>query len=156
MTDIIIIGAGTAGLTAGIYAARAGKSALILESTAYGGQIINTPDIENYPGIAHISGFDFAQKLYDQAAALGVKVEFEAAASIQDEGAVKKVITSGNKTYECKAVILATGAKNRHLGLPREEELTAARYTSFTEGTSSAAPRQTLRNLQSCRTSNSC
>ncbi len=124
MTDIIIIGAGTAGLTAGIYAARAGKSALILESTAYGGQIINTPDIENYPGIAHISGFDFAQKLYDQAVALGVKVEFEAAASIQDEGAFKKVITSGNKTYECKAVILATGAKNRHLGLPREEELT--------------------------------
>jgi thioredoxin reductase (NADPH) len=124
MTDIIIIGAGTAGLTAGIYAARAGKSALILEAIAYGGQIINTPDIENYPGIAHISGFDFAQNLYDQAVALGVKVVFEGAAKIADGGAVKTVTTTGGSVYECKAVILATGAKNRHLGLAREEELT--------------------------------
>lgn len=124
MTDIIIIGAGTAGLTAGIYAARAGKSALILEAIAYGGQIINTPDIENYPGIAHISGFDFAQNLYDQAVALGVKVVFEGAAKISDDGAVKTVTTAGGSVYECKAVILATGAKNRHLGLAREEELT--------------------------------
>ena len=124
MTDIIIIGAGTAGLTAGIYAARAGKSALILEAIAYGGQIINTPDIENYPGIAHISGFDFAQNLYDQAVALGVKVVFEGAAKIADGGAVKTVTTTGGSVYECKAVILATGAKNRHLGLAREEKLT--------------------------------
>ena len=124
MTDIIIIGAGTAGLTAGIYAARAGKTALILEATAYGGQIINTPDIENYPGIAHISGFDFAQNLYDQAVALGVKVVFEGAAKIADGGSVKTVTTTGGRLYECRAVILATGAKNRHLGLAREEELT--------------------------------
>lgn len=124
MKDIIIIGAGTAGLTAGIYAARAGKSALILESTAYGGQIINTPDIENYPGIAHISGFDFAQKLHDQAVALGVEIEFGTVAKVQDDGAEKQVVTSGGKTYSCRAVILATGAKNRHLGIEREKELT--------------------------------
>lgn len=124
MKDIIIIGAGTAGLTAGIYAARAGKSALILESTAYGGQIINTPDIENYPGIAHISGFDFAQKLHDQALALGVEIDFGTVTAVQDDRAEKKVVTSGGKTYSCRAVILATGAKNRHLGIDREKELT--------------------------------
>ncbi len=66
-TDIIIIGAGTAGLTAGIYASRAGKSAVVFESASYGGQIVNTPDIENYPGIAHISGYEFSEKLYKQA-----------------------------------------------------------------------------------------
>jgi thioredoxin reductase (NADPH) len=123
MTDILIIGAGTAGLTAGIYAARAGKSATILESTTYGGQIINTPDIENYPGIAHVSGFEFAQNLYEQAKALGVEVEFEEVSSITDEGEEKHVLTASGKTYECRAVILATGAKNRPLGLDREKEL---------------------------------
>ncbi|MGI5990428.1 MAG: thioredoxin-disulfide reductase [Lachnospiraceae bacterium] len=123
MTDIIIIGAGTAGLTAGIYACRAGKTVKVLESVAYGGQIINTPDIENYPGIAHISGFDFAQQLYDQATALGVEVLFESATSIETEGNIKKVTVGSGNTYECKAVILATGAKNRHLGLDREDEL---------------------------------
>ena len=81
MTDIVIIGAGTAGLTAGIYAARAGKSVKVLESTVYGGQIVNTPDIENYPGMAHVSGFEFAQKLYEQATGLGVEVVMTSAAS---------------------------------------------------------------------------
>ena len=74
MTDLVIIGAGTAGLTAAIYALRAGKSVLLLEAKAYGGQIVNTPDIENYPGIAHVSGFDFATGLYEQATALGAKL----------------------------------------------------------------------------------
>ena len=123
MTDILIIGAGTAGLTAGIYAARAGKSATVLESTVYGGQIINTPDIENYPGIAHISGFDFAQRLYEQATALGVKVEYGTVTSIKGAGAEFTVTAAGNKTYACRAVILATGAKNRRLGIDREELL---------------------------------
>ena len=77
MYDIIVIGAGTAGLTAGIYGSRAGKSVLILEQTTYGGQIINTPEIENYPGIAHISGFQFAQDLYDQATGLGAEYKAE-------------------------------------------------------------------------------
>lgn len=122
MTDIIIIGAGTAGMTAAIYALRAGKTVLLLESKMYGGQIVNTPDIENYPGIAHISGFDFAQGLYEQATALGAKLEFANVTGIED-GKIKKVKTDGGD-YECKAVIIATGAKNRPLGLPREEELT--------------------------------
>lgn len=122
MYDVIIVGAGTAGLSAGIYTVRAGKTALILEAAAYGGQIINTPDIENYPGIAHISGFDFATGLYNQAKELGAEVRFEKVERIREEGDRKRVITSQGE-YEAKAVILATGAKNRELGLPREKEL---------------------------------
>ena len=123
MTDIVIIGAGTAGLTAGIYAARAGKSVKVLESTVYGGQIVNTPDIENYPGMAHVSGFEFAKKLYEQATGLGVEVVMASAASIRDEGDTKVVVTTGNGEIPCRAVILATGAKNRHLGLEGEDKL---------------------------------
>ena len=123
MTDLVIIGAGTAGLTAAIYALRAGKSVLLLEAKAYGGQIVNTPDIENYPGIAHISGFDFATGLYEQAVALGARLRYEKALSIEDKGDTK-VVHTRKREYPCKAVILATGAKNRPLGLDREEELT--------------------------------
>lgn len=123
MTDLVIIGAGTAGLTAAIYALRAGKSVLLLEAKAYGGQIVNTPDIENYPGIAHVSGFDFATGLYEQATALGAKLRYEKALSIEDQGEIK-IVRTRKREFPCKAVILATGAKNRALGLEREEELT--------------------------------
>lgn len=131
MYDVVIVGAGPAGLSAAIYTVRAGKSALVLEAGAYGGQIINTPDIENYPGIAHISGFDFATNLYNQAVELGAQVKFERVTGIEepetgdtqpDEGRVKLVKTSRG-SYEAKSVILATGAKNRHLGLENEETL---------------------------------
>lgn len=120
MTDIIIIGAGTAGLSAAIYALRAGKSVLLMEQLTYGGQIINTPEVENYPGIKSISGFDFAQGLYEQAEALGAELKYEQVTGI-DDGEVKKVKTSSGE-YECKAIILATGAKNRPLGLDKETE----------------------------------
>lgn len=122
MYDVIIVGAGTAGLSAAIYTVRAGKSALVIEAGSYGGQIVNTPDIENYPGIAHISGFDFATGLYNQAKDLGAEIKFERVTGIADEGGIKKVTTSQGE-YECKAVILATGAKNRPLGLPNEKDL---------------------------------
>ena len=125
MFDVIIVGAGTAGLSAAIYTSRSGKKALILESRAYGGQIINTPEIENYPGIRNISGFEFATGLYEQAVGLGAEVRYEKVLSIEDEGEIKVVNTPEN-SYECKAVILATGAKNRQLGLKREQELTGA------------------------------
>ncbi len=124
MYDIIVIGAGTAGLTAGIYGSRAGKSVLILEQKTYGGQIINTPDIENYPGLAHVSGFQFAQGLYDQAIGLGVDYKSEGVVSVTD-GDIKVVKTS-EAEYECKAVIIATGAKNRPLGLEKEQEMVGA------------------------------
>jgi len=122
MVDVVIIGAGTAGLSAAIYTVRAGKSALVLEASSYGGQIINTPDIENYPGIAHISGFDFATGLYNQAKDLGADIKFEKVTGIINDGDIKKVTTPQNE-YECKAVILATGAKNRPLGLSNEKTL---------------------------------
>ena len=106
MTDIIIIGAGAAGLTAAIYARRAAKSVLVLEALSYGGQIINTPAIENYPVAAHISGFDFATKVYEQAKELGAAFKFEKALSIRDNGSSKTVVTAKGE-YEAGAVIIA-------------------------------------------------
>ena len=122
MYDIIIIGAGPAGLTAAIYARRASKKVLVLEAKSYGGQIINTLDIENYPVEAHISGFDFATKLYNQAKDLGADIMFEKVIDIKDNGNIKEIITEKN-TYDTKAVIIATGSENRKLGLKNEDEL---------------------------------
>lgn len=142
--DIVIIGAGTAGLSAAIYGVRAGKRVLVLEEKAYGGQIINTPEVENYPGIAKISGFEFATNLYNQAKGLGATVKFERVVEIKSQeaattgikavddgtltelttvtGKVNVVITDSGE-YICKSVIIATGAKNRPLGVDREKEL---------------------------------
>ncbi len=122
MYDIVIIGAGPAGMTAAIYARRASKSVLVLEALSYGGQIINTPDIENYPVAAHISGFEFATKVYEQAQALGAEFVFEKAVEIRSDANGKTVVTTDNE-YQCKAVIIATGSENRKLGLDNEEEL---------------------------------
>ena len=122
MVDIIIIGAGAAGMTAAIYARRASKTVLVLEAMSYGGQIINTPDIENYPVAAHISGFDFATKVYEQAKALGAEFKFEKAVEIRDNGDSKTVVTAKN-AYEAKAVIIATGSENRKLGVEGEDKL---------------------------------
>lgn len=122
MKDIIVIGAGTAGLTAAIYGVRAGKTVLILESYSYGGQIVNATEVENYPGIMNVSGFDFATRLYEQASALGAAISLEKVISVKDMGTEKLVITEENE-YKCQSVIIATGAKNRPLGLEREKEL---------------------------------
>lgn len=122
MTDIIIIGAGPAGLTAAIYARRAGKEVIILEGLAYGGMIVNAKDVENYPGFKNISGFDLATNLYNQVIDLGAKVIYEKAFKIEDLGKTKKVITNDYE-YEAKAVIIATGVQNRKLGLKNEDKL---------------------------------
>lgn len=121
MYDVIIVGAGPAGLTAAIYLCRAGKKVLVLEARSYGGSIINTLDIENYPGLFHVSGFDFADKLYNQAKDLGTEFKFEKVINIINEKE-KKVVTSKNE-YTTQAIILATGSVNRKLGLEKEEEL---------------------------------
>lgn len=120
-SDVVIIGAGPAGLSAAIYACRAGKSVLLLEAEQFGGQIVNTPDVENYPGIKKISGFDFAYGLYEQATALGATVEFDRAIAIVKNG-TGFTVKGEQAEYGAKAVIIATGAKNRHLGLDAEQK----------------------------------
>ncbi|MBQ7574484.1 MAG: thioredoxin-disulfide reductase [Clostridia bacterium] len=122
MYDIIVVGAGPAGMTAAIYARRAARSVLVLEAVNYGGQILNTPDIENYPVEAHISGYDFSTKVYEQAKDLGAEFVFEKVVEIRSEEDKKTVITPKN-TYTAKAVILATGSENRKLGLDDEDRL---------------------------------
>lgn len=126
--DIVIVGAGTAGLTAAIYALRAGKTVLITEGEGFGGQITSSPRVENYPGISHISGSEFADNLVSQAMELGADVELERVIKIVD-GKMKTVITDSN-SYSCKAVILATGARHRPLGVDGENEL-AGRGVSY-------------------------
>ena len=119
--DIVIIGAGTAGLTAAIYAARAGKKVLILENEGIGGQIATSPKVENYPGFSEISGMEFSDRLYEQASALGVELELDRAEKIIDNGESKTVKTEYGE-FICKAVIIATGVKHRHLGIEAEEK----------------------------------
>lgn len=125
MYDVIVIGAGTAGMTAGIYARRAGKTVLIIEEKNYGGQIINTPKVENYPGISKVSGFTFANNLYNQTRELGAEFKFEEVIKIQNNSGYKVVVTNKTK-YQGKTVIIATGAKNRPLGVNNEDKLTGA------------------------------
>ena len=122
MYDIIIIGAGPAGLTSAIYARRALKKVLVLEALTYGGQIVNTLEIDNYPVAPHISGFDFATKIYNQAKDLGTEFVFEKAIDIKNNKEYKEVITEKN-TYKTKCIIIATGSDNKKLGLTNEKEL---------------------------------
>ena len=122
MWDIIIVGGGTAGLTAAVYGSRAGRKVLLLESSLYGGQIVTAHKIEKYPAIPHISGADFATALYEQAKAMGTTFAMEPVTAVSTEGEQRVVTTPGNR-YTAHAVILATGAKNRPLGLEREAEL---------------------------------
>ena len=121
MYDIIIIGAGPAGLTSAIYAKRASKKVLVLEAKSYGGQIINTLDIENYPVERHITGFEFATKIYNQAKDLGAEIKFEKVLEIKNNNPFK-VVTNKN-SYDAKSIIIATGSLNRKLGIKNENAL---------------------------------
>lgn len=123
MYDIIIVGGGPAGLTAAIYALRAGKTALVIEKNGFGGQIAYSPKVENIPGTQQISGTEFADKLTEQAMALGADAELEKVVSIEKCGDIFKVHTEEESVYEGKTVILAVGVKHRTLGLPGENEL---------------------------------
>ena len=126
MYDMMIIGAGPAGLSAAIYGVRAGKSVFVLEGKTYGGQIINTPEVENYPGIRKVSGFEFATGLYQQAKELGAEIKMEKVLSIEKGSDMIIRATTAKGTYDAKTVILAVGARKRMLGLSREEELIGA------------------------------
>ncbi len=118
--DILVIGAGPAGLTAAIYARRAGKSVLVLEKDSFGGQITFSPKLENYPGFESISGSELAQRMLEQALKLGADVDMDTVTGIEN-GPVKTVI-GDNGRYEARAVVIAAGARHRRLGLPREED----------------------------------
>ncbi len=124
MYDIIIIGAGPAGLTAAIYGLRAGKKVLVLEGKAYGGQIVNAQKVENYPGIIEISGRDLAKNLLTQVRSLGGETKLENVVSLAVADNIKIVTTDMDERYRAEKIIIATGAENRKLGLAREEELT--------------------------------
>ena len=125
MHDIIIIGAGPAGLTAALYALRAEKSVQVLEKGTFGGQVTFSPQIENYPGFLQMSGNEFADKLVEQVIAQGADLEMETVTGIEDHGATKTVITEDGR-HEGRAVIIATGVKHRQVGLPNEEALTGS------------------------------
>ncbi|PRT72917.1 thioredoxin-disulfide reductase [Streptococcus anginosus] len=122
MYDTIIIGAGPAGMTASLYAARSNLKVALLERGIPGGQMNNTSDIENYPGYANISGPELAEKMFEPLENLGVEHLFGSVEKIEHQGAIKKVFTE-DEVFETKTLIIATGAVHRHLGVSGEEEL---------------------------------
>ena len=122
MHDIIIIGGGPSGMTAALYALRANKSVLILEKENFGGQIANSPKVENYPTIKEISGSDLSDRMFTQIMDMRAEFELEDVKNIQKKGEIFEISTNYN-THECRAVIIANGVKHRTLGLPKEEEL---------------------------------
>lgn len=119
--DIIIIGGGCAGLTAAVYARRAGKTVLLLENNSFGGQISLTSEVENFPGFMNISGAELSERLHEQAAALGTKTVFDTAAGIKESGKNKTVVTEYGE-YTGRAVIIAGGLRHRKTGLNEEDK----------------------------------
>ena len=136
MYDILVVGAGPAGLTSAIYGTRGGKKVLVLEKLSYGGQIINTPEVDNYPGANHTSGFELATSMYEQAIGLGAEMAYGEASKITKDVdfdgkpyfkvSTKSATGAEGPTYDAYSVILATGVQSRPLGLPREEKMVGA------------------------------
>ena len=118
--DVIIIGAGPAGLSAGIYAIRSGLETLILDKASWGGQTILSAEIENYPAVPSVTGPDFAEKMYQQLTSLGGIIKLEEVKKLDAE---RKTIETGAGLYQAKKLIIAAGLKRRKLGCPGEEEL---------------------------------
>ena len=124
--DIIIIGGGPAGLTAAVYARRAGKSVLVLEKAALGGQITWSPKVENFPSVVSISGTELGDRMAEQAMAQGADIELEEVVGVDDLGDRRRVRCDFGASYFGRAIVLAAGAKPRMLGIEREEELVGA------------------------------
>ncbi|UYY96812.1 thioredoxin-disulfide reductase [Peribacillus frigoritolerans] len=120
--DVIIVGAGPAGMTAAVYTSRANLNTLLIERGIPGGQMANTQDVENYPGFAHILGPDLSNKMFEHAKKFGAVYEYGDIKEIVDEGRLKKVVTT-NKEFYAKSVIIASGADHKKLGVPGENEL---------------------------------
>lgn len=125
MHDIAIVGGGPAGLTAAIYARRAGKSVVLYEREVFGGQITFSPMVENYPGFKKISGNEFADNLVEQAGDLGADIEFDEVTAVHKDND-KFILELPSSKEECNAVIIATGSKHRKMNVAREEELTGS------------------------------
>ena len=123
MHDIIVVGGGPAGMTAALYALRNGKSVLVIEKESFGGQMTQSPKIENYPGKLQVSGMELADEMMDQILEQGADIEIETVAGISRDGESWIVATEEGGAYEAKAVIIATGVKHRMLGLPGEDDL---------------------------------
>ena len=121
MTDILIVGAGPAGLTAAVYACRAGMQVTVFDKSIYGGQAAVTKDIENFPAIENINGADFSHRLYKQALKAGADIRFEEVRSLKLSESLKTAETSSG-SYQARAVILAHGVRRRHLECPGEKE----------------------------------
>ena len=122
MFDIIIVGGGPAGLTASIYALRAKKKVLLIEGNSIGGQIASSPRVDNFPGFKSISGAELGERLFDQATELGLEFEFANVIAVSQNNN-SNIIQTDNGVFESKAIIVATGAKHRHLGVENEEKL---------------------------------
>ena len=122
MHDIVIVGAGPAGLTAAIYGRRAGKSVLLIEKETFGGQITHSPKVENYPGFRMLSGMELADKLVEQVMDLGAEIEMDTVTDVRAEGTAFTVVGEMGE-YSARAVIVAAGSHHRTLGLAGEEAL---------------------------------
>lgn len=120
--DVIIIGAGPSGLTAGIYAVRSGLNVAVIEKQFAGGQIANTESVDNYPALLNISGFDLSVKMLEHAEKLGVKMIYDNVVETDFTGDIKKVITESKNELTAKAIILCAGATPRKLGLIKEDK----------------------------------
>ena len=123
MHDIIVVGGGPAGMTAALYALRNGKSVLVIEKESFGGQMTQSPKIENYPGKLQVSGMELADEMMNQILEQGADIEIETVASIFPDDRGWIVATEEGGAYEAKAVVIATGVKHRMLGLPGEDDL---------------------------------
>ncbi|MGB9780749.1 thioredoxin-disulfide reductase [Caldanaerobacter sp.] len=126
MYELIILGGGPAGLTAGLYAARSRLKTVLIEKTYLGGQIVNTYQLENYPGYEEITGADLVAKMEAQVKKHGLEIVLEDVESLDITGEIKRVKTANNKVYEAKAIILAMGATPRKLGVPNEDRFIGA------------------------------
>ena len=124
--DIAIIGAGPAGLSAAIYGQRAGLNTITFEANVHGGQIINTPEVENYPALGKVSGVEYAMSIYDQAVSFGAVIEYKAVTDVQLEGEVKTLICADGSEYQARTVIIATGVVRRKLEIPGEDRFLGA------------------------------
>lgn len=129
MYDLVIIGGGPAGLSAGLYAARANMKTVVIERGLYGGQMQNTLDIENYPGFGKIRGSELSEHMYNQALEVGLEWKMGEVTGVKLEGQ-PKIIEMGNEEIRAQAVIIASGAQPRYLGVPGEKEL-AGRGVSY-------------------------